>query len=81
LLLEPLAHVALVGAGARRQLRRGRRALVGERAVEAELAADVDGGDLERADRRLEEALDKRVGRGRLLGGCGGHRFTSPVCQ
>ena len=48
LLLEPLAPVAGVDAGARRQLRRRGRAVVGERLVEAEAHAELDGGQLER---------------------------------
>jgi hypothetical protein len=63
LLLQPLAHVALGGAGALGQLTRSRIAAVGERVVEAEPAPEVDGGDLERGDRGHEQALDQRLGR------------------
>ena len=57
LLLEPFARVPGVDAGARRQPRRRGRAVVGERLVEAEAHAELDGGQLERADRGHEHAL------------------------
>ena len=46
-----------------------------ERAVEAELGAEVDGEQLERAQRGAEQTLDERIGaidgygHGELLGG------------
>ena len=53
-------------AGRCRPLRPARRAVSGprsvERAVEAELGAEVDGAQLERAERGAEEALDEGVG-------------------
>jgi hypothetical protein len=65
LLLEPLAHVTLGGAGAPGEV--GRRCIptISECAVEAELAPDVDGCDLQRVDRGREQALHEHIG---LLG-------------
>jgi hypothetical protein len=63
LLLEPLAHIPLGGAGACSQLARRQLRSVGESAVEAKPVTDVDGCDLERVDRGREQALDERLGR------------------
>ena len=62
LLLEPLARVARRDAGAARELAGGQRPALVERAVQAELDAEVDGAELERAERRAEEALGEGVG-------------------
>jgi hypothetical protein len=62
LLLEPLAHVALAQPGRVRQLRRRTRSALGERAVQAEPVADVDGQDVPRSDRRVEQPLPARPG-------------------
>ena len=61
LLLEPLARVALVDPGGRREPAGRQRPGVAQRAVEAEPPADVDAEELQRADRALEESLDERV--------------------
>ena len=61
LLLEPLARIARVDAGAVGELLRGQRAVTLERAVEAELDAEVDGEELERAERGAEQALGEAV--------------------
>jgi hypothetical protein len=62
LLLEPLPDVALGRAGAGRQLARGCVTLFGERSVEAEASADVDGSNLQAVDGGGERPLDERVG-------------------
>jgi hypothetical protein len=62
LLLKPFADVALDGPGDNRQLARRGGALGVERAVEAEPVSDVDGGNLKRRDRGVEDALDQRLG-------------------
>ena len=62
LLLEPLAGVARCDAGAVGELVRRERAVALERAVEAELDAEVDGEQLERAERGAEQALGESVG-------------------
>ena len=54
LLLEPLANVALVGAGGGGELAGGQRSVVGQRAIEPEPVADVDREDIEGAQGRLE---------------------------
>jgi hypothetical protein len=61
LLLEPLADVALVQRCRLGQLLGGRRAAVGEGAVEPEAHTEVDGQDVQRAQRRAEEPLDEGV--------------------
>jgi hypothetical protein len=61
LLLQPLARVALVDARGLRELRGRERAFVGERPVELEDVAEIDGEQIERADRVHEQALDERV--------------------
>ena len=72
LLLEPLAGVARGDAGAVGELVRRERAVALERAVEAELDAEVDGEQLERAERGAEQALGEGVGA--ICGfGVGGH--------
>jgi hypothetical protein len=60
LLLEPLACVALVDAGALCEPGRRQRA-AGQRVVEAEPEAEVHAVELERADRRFEEPPHQRV--------------------
>ena len=50
------------------QLAGGQRPALVERAVEAELDAEVDGAQLERPERGAEEALGQRVG---AIGGDG----------
>ena len=62
LLLEPLAGVARRDAGALGQLVRRQRAVALERGVEAELDPEVDGEQLEGAERRAEQALGEGVG-------------------
>ncbi len=71
LLLEPLAHVALSRAGTSSQLARRRVALVGEGAVEAEPAAEMDRCDLEGVDHGSEHPLDERIGVARGRGSLG----------
>ena len=66
LLLEPFAPVPGVDAGPRRQLRRRGRPVVGERLVQAEAHAELDGGQFERADRGHEHALGEGAD-GRLV--------------
>nr|WP_165547440.1 hypothetical protein [Kribbella sindirgiensis] len=60
--LQPLADVALVGAGAFGQLDRRRRALLGERLVQPQTLAEVDGVELERRSGVPEDPLDECVG-------------------
>jgi hypothetical protein len=62
LLLEPLAGVARRDPGPRGQLGRARGAALGKRPVEPELGAEVDGEQLERAERRGEQPLGQGVG-------------------
>ena len=54
LLLEPLARVARCDARAVGKVARGQRSVLGKGAVEAELGAQVDGEQLEGADRGAE---------------------------
>jgi hypothetical protein len=54
LLLEPLADVALVQPRGAGQLVGGRRPAVGERAIEAEAHAEIDGQDVQRTEHRPE---------------------------
>jgi hypothetical protein len=61
LLLEPLAHVTLGRAGADGELPWRRVAAVGERPVEAEPGAYVDGSNLLRGDHGRKQALDEGV--------------------
>ena len=77
LLLEPLASVALVDAGARGELGAGLRPALVERPVQAEPVADVDAGQLHRGEQRAEHALGERLAglRDRCLGGA--HRSSS----
>src|SRR5262249_61152475 len=63
LLLEPLAHVALGGAGAGGELTGRRLPAVGECLVEAEPTTEVDRRDLQGVDGGGEQALHQRVGR------------------
>ena len=60
LVLQPLADVALVAARGRRDLGRSRRA-AGERGVEPEPVAEVDGMEVVEPEDGLEEPLDERV--------------------
>jgi hypothetical protein len=69
LLLEPLAGVARRDAGGLGQLARGQRPEFVQRAVQTELRAEVDGAQLQRAERGAEQALGEGVG---AIGG-GGH--------
>jgi hypothetical protein len=62
LLLEPLARVARCDAGGAGKPVRGLRAFLDQCPVEAELGAEVDGEQLERAERGAEQALGERVG-------------------
>ena len=55
--LQPLPHVALVGAGPRRELARGRRTVLVQRPVEPEPVAQVDGVELECPCGVAEEAI------------------------
>src|SRR5207248_2811985 len=77
--LEPLPDVALVGAGAGGQLRGGGRAAVGERPVQAEPLAQVDGVELQRAHGVLEQPLGQGGGTVALLcpAGEAAHQDTS----
>jgi hypothetical protein len=61
LLLQPLAGVAGVDAGAGGQLASGGRAILGERLVQPEPVPQVRRVDINRAERRAEEALDERL--------------------
>jgi hypothetical protein len=61
LLLEPLVRVAWRDAGGAGQLVRGPRAVLDQGSVEAELGAEVDGEQLERAERGAEQALGEGV--------------------
>ena len=67
LLLEPLPGVPLVDAGRPGELVRRARALLGQCSIEAQPVADVDGEQVERPERRLEEALHEQVAT--LVGG------------
>jgi hypothetical protein len=60
LLLQPLPDVPLIRPCALGELGR-RRVAVGQGAVEAEPAPEVDSEQIPRAERRLEEALDEGV--------------------
>jgi hypothetical protein len=64
--LQPLPDVALDGAGPLGQLGRGRRAALGQRPVQPQPLAEVDGVQLQRPDRVLEQPL--RQGRGGVAG-------------
>jgi hypothetical protein len=63
LLLEPFADVARIRGGPGGELGRGGRAALGERGVQAETVAEVDPGELQGADRRLEGLLQQAAGR------------------
>jgi hypothetical protein len=76
LLLEPLARVALGDPGSPCHLGVGERAVIGHRAVEAELGAEVDGEQLQRAERRAEQALGERL---RAIGDTGTHRASPAI--
>ena len=79
LLLEPLARVALVHAGAGRQLGAGAGAVGVERRVQPQARADVHGGQLQAAEERLESALDEGLRPDRGGGGwSGAHWRSSP---
>ena len=78
LLLEPLARVARGDAGRGGELGGGQRTALGQRPVEAELGAEVDRQQVERAERGLEQASDEGVAAlGRVLG-CGHRHGVSP---
>ena len=65
LLLEPLARVALRDPGPLGQLGRASSGpCSGQRPVQAELGAEVDREQLERAERGAEQALGERLGCG-----------------
>jgi hypothetical protein len=55
--LQPLPHIALVRAGPRRELARGRRTVLVQRPVEPEPVAQVDGVELECPSGVAEEAI------------------------
>ena len=57
--VEPLAHVALTGPGALRELSRGEAAGSGERSVEAELVAHHDERGVERGADLVDGAEDE----------------------
>jgi hypothetical protein len=61
--LQPLAHVPLDGSGTHRQLRRRYRITVIHRPVEAEPLAEIDGEQLQRAERVTEEPVGECLGR------------------
>jgi hypothetical protein len=63
MVLEPFPHVPLGGAGPRRELRRGCRATVGQRPVEAEPLAEVNGEEFQGAERVAEEPIGEGLGR------------------
>ena len=60
--LQPLPHVALVRAGPRGELARGRRTALVQRPVEPEPFAQIDGVELERPGGVAEEALGEGPG-------------------
>ena len=62
LLLQPFARVAGRDAGAVGELVRRERAVALERLVQPELGSEVDGEQLERAERGFEEPLGELVG-------------------
>ena len=66
LLLEPLARVALVGAGLPGEVGRGRLPGLGQRLVQAEAIAQVDGEELEGAERSARKSLGQSVSLGDL---------------
>ena len=72
LVLEPLPRVARMDAGPLGQLGRGRGALLGQRAVQAEPVAEIDGLHVEGSQSRGHEAAGELVAAG--LGGRGGVR-------
>ncbi len=61
LLLEPLARIALVDAGGRREPGRGGGTEVGQRPVEPEPVTEVDREHVEGLDRSHEQLADERV--------------------
>jgi hypothetical protein len=64
LLLEPLARVARVGPGPRRELVGRGRPIVGEGPIPAQPIAEIDAGDVEAGDGGREDALGERLGSG-----------------
>ncbi len=81
LLLQPLARVPLVDPCGLGELRGGERALVGECPVEPEDVAEVDGEQIERADRVHEQALDERVASfGGIGRGCHSENLLLRAC-
>ena len=61
LLLQPFARVPRVHAGVRGQIAGRERACFGQRAVQAQAVAQVDGEDVHRSHGRVEQPLDERV--------------------
>jgi hypothetical protein len=61
LLLEPLPRVPLVGPGRARNLRRRRLTRLGKRPVQAQALPQVDGQNLERAERSGRKPLGERI--------------------
>ena len=61
--LQPLPHVALIRAGPRGELARGRRTTLVQRPVQPEPFAQIDGVELERPSGVAEEALGEGLGR------------------
>lgn len=60
-MLEPLTDVPLVQAGCGRELGGGQRASVGHDQVQPEPIAQVDGEEVEGADRVGEQQFDQRI--------------------
>ena len=67
LVLQPFPDVPLVGAGAAGEVRGGRRAVGGQRPVQAQPLPQVHGEDLERADHVTAQPRGERLRRVRLL--------------
>jgi hypothetical protein len=83
LVLQPFPRVPLVDPRGVGELRSGKRAVVGERPVQTEDVAEVDGEEIERADRVHEQALDERVTSFRGIGrGCHSENLLQvPACS
>lgn len=73
LLLEPLPHVPLVGCGPGGHLSGGRRADIGERAVESEPVTQVHRADVLEVQRGAEQPLDQGISRVRVRVGYACH--------
>jgi hypothetical protein len=76
LLLEPLSRVALGYAAPLAQPGRREPPVLGQGSVKAQLGPEVDREQLERADRRAEQALNERL---HAIGHRGAHRATPAI--